>query len=138
MVWSSSGRPAFLMEISAALKRKISWLDANLAPSYIYAAADALHPRTAYAIRAAPTRFGLPRGGQFLVGIRPDAEEAQCEQWSTAGRTRCGSRRKDIPPIEHPIDAIVRVSPAAICGSDLHAGDLIFLGVRAVLKARRS
>ncbi len=45
---------------------------------------------------------------------------------------------KDIPPIEHPNDAIVRVSLAAICGSDLHAGDLIFLGVRAVLKARRS
>ena len=48
---------------------------------------------------------------------------------------------KDIPPIEHPNDAIVRVSLAAICGSDLHttcAGGLIFLGVRAVLKARRS
>jgi threonine dehydrogenase-like Zn-dependent dehydrogenase len=27
---------------------------------------------------------------------------------------------KDIPPIEHPNDAIVRVSLAAICGSDLH------------------
>lgn len=27
---------------------------------------------------------------------------------------------KDIPPIEHPNDAIVRVTGAAICGSDLH------------------
>jgi hypothetical protein len=27
---------------------------------------------------------------------------------------------KDIPPIEHPGDAIVRVTLAAICGSDLH------------------
>ena len=27
---------------------------------------------------------------------------------------------KDVPPIEHPNDAIVRVSLAAICGSDLH------------------
>ncbi|MCQ1946207.1 zinc-dependent alcohol dehydrogenase [Arthrobacter sp. zg-Y1116] len=27
---------------------------------------------------------------------------------------------KDIPPIEHPNDAIVRVTRAAICGSDLH------------------
>jgi hypothetical protein len=27
---------------------------------------------------------------------------------------------KDIPPIEHPNDAIVRVTLAAICGSDLH------------------
>jgi S-(hydroxymethyl)glutathione dehydrogenase / alcohol dehydrogenase len=27
---------------------------------------------------------------------------------------------KDVPPIEHPNDAIVRVKLAAICGSDLH------------------
>jgi threonine dehydrogenase-like Zn-dependent dehydrogenase len=27
---------------------------------------------------------------------------------------------KDIPAIEHPNDAIVRVTRAAICGSDLH------------------
>ncbi|SDQ41335.1 zinc-dependent alcohol dehydrogenase [Quadrisphaera sp. DSM 44207] len=27
---------------------------------------------------------------------------------------------KDVPPLEHPNDAIVRVSLAAICGSDLH------------------
>jgi alcohol dehydrogenase len=27
---------------------------------------------------------------------------------------------KDMPPIEHPNDAIVRVTLAAICGSDLH------------------
>ena len=27
---------------------------------------------------------------------------------------------KDIPGIEHPNDAIVRVTLAAICGSDLH------------------
>jgi S-(hydroxymethyl)glutathione dehydrogenase/alcohol dehydrogenase len=27
---------------------------------------------------------------------------------------------KDVPPIEHPNDAIVRVTRAAICGSDLH------------------
>ena len=27
---------------------------------------------------------------------------------------------KDVPPIEHPNDAIVRVTLAAICGSDLH------------------
>jgi hypothetical protein len=27
---------------------------------------------------------------------------------------------KDIPVIEHPNDAIVRVTPAAVCGSDLH------------------
>ena len=27
---------------------------------------------------------------------------------------------KEIPPIEHPNDAIVRVTLAAICGSDLH------------------
>ena len=71
MVWSSSGRPAFLMEISAALKRKISWLDANLAPSYIDAAADALHPRTAYAIRAAHSVCELLAGASSQVGISP-------------------------------------------------------------------
>jgi hypothetical protein len=27
---------------------------------------------------------------------------------------------KDVPAVEHPNDAIVRVTPAAICGSDLH------------------
>jgi len=27
---------------------------------------------------------------------------------------------KDVPPVEHPNDAIVRVTLAAICGSDLH------------------
>ncbi len=27
---------------------------------------------------------------------------------------------KDVPRIEHPNDAIVRVTLAAICGSDLH------------------
>ena len=27
---------------------------------------------------------------------------------------------KDVPKIEHPNDAIVRVTTAAICGSDLH------------------
>ena len=27
---------------------------------------------------------------------------------------------KEIPPIEHPSDAIVKVQLAAICGSDLH------------------
>ena len=34
------------------------------------------------------------------------------------GRVRV--EEKDIPKIEHPNDAIVRVSCAAICGSDLH------------------
>jgi threonine dehydrogenase-like Zn-dependent dehydrogenase len=28
--------------------------------------------------------------------------------------------KEDVPPIEHPDDAIVKVSLAAICGSDLH------------------
>ena len=34
------------------------------------------------------------------------------------GRVRV--KEKDIPAIEHPNDAIVRVTCAAICGSDLH------------------
>ncbi|HKH74990.1 MAG TPA: hypothetical protein VKA59_26705 [Vicinamibacterales bacterium] len=34
------------------------------------------------------------------------------------GRIRVGE--KDIPAIEHPNDAIVQVTCAAICGSDLH------------------
>ena len=43
-----------------------------------------------------------------------------CEQWFTEGHTRCGSRTRTYPPIEHPNNAIVRVTMAAICGSDLH------------------
>jgi S-(hydroxymethyl)glutathione dehydrogenase/alcohol dehydrogenase len=34
------------------------------------------------------------------------------------GRVRV--EEKDIPAIEHPNEAIVRVTCAAICGSDLH------------------
>jgi alcohol dehydrogenase len=36
------------------------------------------------------------------------------------GPYRIRVEEKDIPPIEHPNDAIVRVTLAAICGSDLH------------------
>jgi alcohol dehydrogenase len=36
------------------------------------------------------------------------------------GPYRIRVEEKDIPPIEHPNDAIVRVTRAAICGSDLH------------------
>lgn len=36
------------------------------------------------------------------------------------GPYRVRVEEKDIPPIEHPNDAIVRVTQAAICGSDLH------------------
>jgi S-(hydroxymethyl)glutathione dehydrogenase/alcohol dehydrogenase len=36
------------------------------------------------------------------------------------GPYRVRVEEKDIPPIEHPNDAIVRVTRAAICGSDLH------------------
>jgi alcohol dehydrogenase len=36
------------------------------------------------------------------------------------GPYRIRVEEKDIPPIEHPNDAIVRVTMAAICGSDLH------------------
>src|SRR3954464_9102067 len=36
------------------------------------------------------------------------------------GPGRIRIKEKDIPPIEHPNDAIVRVTCAAICGSDLH------------------
>jgi threonine dehydrogenase-like Zn-dependent dehydrogenase len=36
------------------------------------------------------------------------------------GPYRIRVEKKDIPPIEHPNDAIVRVTCAAICGSDLH------------------
>ena len=36
------------------------------------------------------------------------------------GPYRVRVEQKDIPPIEHPNDAIVRVTQAAICGSDLH------------------
>jgi threonine dehydrogenase-like Zn-dependent dehydrogenase len=36
------------------------------------------------------------------------------------GPFRIRVEEKDIPPIEHPNDAIVRVTCAAICGSDLH------------------
>jgi threonine dehydrogenase-like Zn-dependent dehydrogenase len=36
------------------------------------------------------------------------------------GPYRIRVEEKDIPPIEHPNDAIVRVTCAAICGSDLH------------------
>jgi alcohol dehydrogenase len=36
------------------------------------------------------------------------------------GPYRIRVEEKDIPPIEHPNDAIVRVTKAAICGSDLH------------------
>src|SRR3954451_13586276 len=37
------------------------------------------------------------------------------------GPYRVRVEEKDIPPIEHPNDAIVRVSLAASCGADLHA-----------------
>ncbi|MBW3628279.1 MAG: glutathione-dependent formaldehyde dehydrogenase [Gemmatimonadetes bacterium] len=36
------------------------------------------------------------------------------------GPYRIRVEEKDVPPIEHPNDAIVRVTKAAICGSDLH------------------
>src|ERR1700709_24215 len=36
------------------------------------------------------------------------------------GPYRVRVEQKDIPIIEHPNDAIVRVTRAAICGSDLH------------------
>src|SRR3712207_1872251 len=36
------------------------------------------------------------------------------------GPYRVRVKEKDLPPIEHPNDAIVRVTMAAICGSDLH------------------
>lgn len=36
------------------------------------------------------------------------------------GPYRVGVREKDLPTIEHPNDAVVRVELAAICGSDLH------------------
>jgi threonine dehydrogenase-like Zn-dependent dehydrogenase len=36
------------------------------------------------------------------------------------GPYRVRVEQKDIPAIEHPNDAIVRVTRAAICGSDLH------------------
>ncbi|WP_369070147.1 zinc-dependent alcohol dehydrogenase [Kineococcus terrestris] len=36
------------------------------------------------------------------------------------GPYRVGVEEKDVPAIEHPQDAIVRVTLAAICGSDLH------------------
>ncbi|HEX8432280.1 MAG TPA: zinc-dependent alcohol dehydrogenase [Longimicrobium sp.] len=36
------------------------------------------------------------------------------------GPYRIRVEEKDIPPIEHPNDAIIRVELAAICGSDLH------------------
>ena len=36
------------------------------------------------------------------------------------GPYRIRVEEKDIPPIEHPNDAIVRVTRAAICGSDIH------------------
>ncbi len=36
------------------------------------------------------------------------------------GPYRIRVEEKDVPPIEHPNDAIVRVTRAAICGSDLH------------------
>jgi alcohol dehydrogenase len=36
------------------------------------------------------------------------------------GPNRIRVEEKDIPAIEHPNDAIVRVTCAAICGSDLH------------------
>ena len=35
-------------------------------------------------------------------------------------RATCGSRRSTIPAIEQPTDALVRVTIAGICGSDLH------------------
>ena len=36
------------------------------------------------------------------------------------GPYRIRVEEKDIPTIEHPNDAIVRVTMGAICGSDLH------------------
>ena len=36
------------------------------------------------------------------------------------GPYRVRVEEKDIPAIEHPNDAIIRVALAAICGSDLH------------------
>src|SRR5690242_12721044 len=36
------------------------------------------------------------------------------------GPYRIRVEEKDLPAIEHPNDAIVRVTTAAICGSDLH------------------
>jgi alcohol dehydrogenase len=47
-------------------------------------------------------------------------EEAHMRAMVYRGPGRVRVEEKDIPGIEHPNDAIVRVTAAAICGSDLH------------------
>jgi threonine dehydrogenase-like Zn-dependent dehydrogenase len=47
-------------------------------------------------------------------------DEAHMRAMVYRGPYRIRVEEKDIPPIEHPNDAIVRVTLAAICGSDLH------------------
>src|SRR3954453_22451305 len=67
--------------------------------------------------------FGSEQAGGALRDRRPDEEqrkEAVMQAMVYRGPYRIRVEEKDIPPIEHPNDAIVRVTLAAICGSDLH------------------
>jgi alcohol dehydrogenase len=60
-----------------------------------------------------------------MQGHRPSESADFCKESAMRAMVYRGPYRirveeKDIPPIEHPNDAIVRVTLAAICGSDLH------------------
>src|SRR3954465_4190995 len=63
---------------------------------------------------------GVPPGAMPVFDRARLPQEAQMRAMVYRGPYRVRVEDKDIPAIEHPNDAIVRVTRAAICGSDLH------------------
>src|SRR5258708_6439007 len=69
---------------------------------------------------------GFPTVGLFPVkqvgygALTIDLAGGAMKAMTYRGPYKVRIEEKDIPPIEHPNDAIVRVELAAICGSDLH------------------
>ena len=67
--------------------------------------------------RTEPARFTAAAPG---TATGPDPRSLRMRAMVYRGPYKVRVEEKDIPPIEHPNDAIVRVELAAICGSDLH------------------
>src|SRR3954465_11192636 len=63
---------------------------------------------------------GVPPGAMPVFDRARLPQEAQMRAMVYRGPYRIRVEDKDMPTIEHPNDAIVRVTRAAICGSDLH------------------
>src|SRR5918993_859490 len=66
------------------------------------------------------TRPGEGGTGRGARRRHPTCEERRMRAMVYRGPYKIRVEEKDVPPIEHPNDAIVRVQLAAICGSDLH------------------